>query len=49
MLLLIHMLHREVEMAAAERKLDLYCLDNRHTLTKAVVFLVNSDMTGGRQ
>lgn len=49
MLLLIHRLHREVEMAAAERKLDLYWLDNRHTLTEAVVFLADSDMIGGRQ
>lgn len=32
MLLSIHRLHKEVEpAAAAERKLDLYWLDNRHT------------------
>ncbi len=49
MLLLIHRLHREVEMAAAERKLDLYWLDSRHTLTEAVVLLGDSNMTGGRQ
>lgn len=51
MLLLIHRLHKEVEpaAAAAERKLDLYWLDNRHTLTEAVIFLVDSDMTGRRQ
>lgn len=43
---MIHRLHREIELAAAERKLD---LDNghTHTLTEAVIFLVDSDMTGG--
>lgn len=46
MLLLIHRLHKEVELAAAERNLDLYWLDNRHTLTEGVIFLVDSNMTG---
>lgn len=45
MLLLIHRLHREVELAAAERKLDLNWLDNRYALTEAVLFLVDRRAT----
>lgn len=46
-LLLIHGLYREAERAAAEKNLDLYWLDYR--LTEAVIFLLDSSMTGGRQ
>lgn len=43
---MIHRLHREVELAAAtERMLDLYWLDNRHTVTEAVICLVDGGAT----
>lgn len=43
---MIHRLHREVELAAAaERKLDLYWLDNRHTVTVEVICLVDGGAT----
>lgn len=44
---MIHRLHREVELtaAAAERKLDVYWLDNRHTVTEAVICLGDGSAT----